>query len=97
MAVRRWAFPRVQAEGAFEIEVLKAIKWENTSRGWEWGGRRKEEEEKAEIFPQFFQIKAGNFITKGSVFYTGNYKVNTSSTPLLEALIYLFRDFLLVF
>lgn len=42
--------------GVFEIEVLNAIKGENTGQ------------KKGEIFPQFFQIKAGNFITRATYF-----------------------------
>lgn len=45
--------------GVFEVEVLNAIKGENTGQ---------QEKKKGEIFPQFFQIKAGNFITRATYF-----------------------------
>lgn len=43
----------------FEIEVLNAIKRENTAEEKKQGG---------DIFSQFFQIKAGNFITRAAYF-----------------------------
>lgn len=47
--------PPYKPVGVFEIEVLNAIKRETQGK-------------KGEIFPQFFQIKAGNFITRGAYF-----------------------------